>query len=72
MKAGESLPDKGLLGTRPDPEVRSPRPKSPRMERREATRFRTNTASHAMPKANHYHLRLAALHAPQKIIERQN
>jgi hypothetical protein len=66
MKAGESRLDKGSLGTRPDPEVRSSRPKSPQMERRKATRFRYNIASHAMPEANHYHLRLAALHAPRE------
>ena len=37
-----------------DPEVRSPRPKSPRMERREATRFRRNIVSHAMPEATQH------------------
>jgi hypothetical protein len=39
MKAGESRPDQGRYGARPVPEARSPRPKSPPMERREATRF---------------------------------
>ena len=39
MKAGESQPDRGACRARPVPEARSPRPKSPRMERREATRF---------------------------------
>jgi len=39
MKAGESQPDRGACRACPVPEARSPRPKSPRMERREATRF---------------------------------
>ena len=43
---------------RPVPEERSPRPKSPHVERREATRFLF------AEEANRHPLRLAALHAP--------
>jgi hypothetical protein len=35
------------------------------MERREAMRFRTNIASHAVPEAKQQKVRFAALHAPR-------
>jgi hypothetical protein len=57
-KAGESWPDRGRYGARPVPEARSPRQKSPLMERRKAMRFLIAR------EAKHDILRLAALHAP--------
>ena len=47
------------------PEARSPRPKSPRMERRKAMRFPEVTSPRTRcRKRNSYKVRLAALHAP--------
>ena len=48
----------GRESARPVPEERSPRPKSPLMERRKAMRFLIARGSETT------HLRLAALHAP--------
>jgi len=48
----------------PVPEERSPRPKSPLMERRKAMRFRSSSCRKRCRKRNDTKVRLAALHAP--------
>jgi hypothetical protein len=60
-EGGESRPDQGFPSP---PGSTVPSPKIAAVERRKAMRFRTPTASPAVPEAKQDKVRLAALHAP--------
>ena len=64
-EGGESRPDQGSSFSPVRTRKYGPLAKNPAMERRKAKRFRRTIASHAVPEAKRYKMRLAALHAPR-------